>query len=65
MSGQMTFAEQQDLSRRRKQIAAMAVIEDAKDDRAGSFYRYSEFQPFQRTLLRLFLPMGQDAKLFA
>lgn len=48
-----------------QQIAAMAVIVDAKNERAESFYRYFEFQPFQRTPLRLFLPMARIAKLFA
>ncbi len=48
-----------------QQIAAMAVIVDAKDERAESFYRHFGFQPFQRTPLRLFLPMGQMATLFA
>lgn len=48
-----------------QQIAAMAVIVDAKDERAESFYRHFDFQPFQQTPLRLFLPMGQIAELFA
>lgn len=48
-----------------QQIAAMAVIVEAKDQRAESFYRHFDFQPFQQTPLRLFLPMGQIAKLFA
>ena len=48
-----------------QQIAAMAVIVDAKDARAESFYRHFDFQPFQQTPLRLFLPMAQIAKLFA
>ncbi len=48
-----------------QQIAAMAVIVDAKNERAESFYRHFDFQPFQQTPLRLFLPMGQIAKLFA
>jgi GNAT superfamily N-acetyltransferase len=47
-----------------QQIAAMAVVVDAKDERAESFYRHFDFQPFQQTPLRLFLPMGQIAKLF-
>jgi GNAT superfamily N-acetyltransferase len=46
------------------QIAAMAVIVDAKDKRAESFYRHFDFQPFQKMPLRLFLPMWQIAKLF-
>ncbi len=48
-----------------QQIAAMAVIVEAKDQRAENFYRHFDFQPFQLTPLRLFLPMGQIAKLFA
>lgn len=48
-----------------QQIAAMAVIVEAKDARAESFYRHFDFQPFQQTPLRLFLPMAQIAKLFA
>ena len=48
-----------------QQIAAMAVIVDAKNERAESFYRHFDFQPFQHTPLRLFLPMTQIAKLFA
>ena len=47
-----------------QQIAAMAVIVDAKNEKAESFYRHFDFQPFQQTPLRLFLPMGQIAKLF-
>ena len=47
-----------------QQIAAMAVIVDAKNQRAESFYRHFDFQPFQQTPLRLFLPMSQIAKLF-
>lgn len=48
-----------------RQIAAMAVIVDAKDETVERFYRHFDFQPFQRTPLRLFLPMAQIAKLFA
>jgi GNAT superfamily N-acetyltransferase len=48
-----------------QQIAAMAVIVDAKNERAESFYRHFDFQPFQKTPLRLFLSMAQIAKLFA
>jgi GNAT superfamily N-acetyltransferase len=48
-----------------QQIAAMAVIVDAKDEPAEKFYRHFDFQPFQQTPLRLFLPMVQIAKLFA
>lgn len=48
-----------------QQIAAMAVIVDAKNERADRFYRHWGFQPFQQTPLRLFLPMAQIAELFA
>ena len=48
-----------------QQIAAMPVIVDAKDERAESFYRHFDFQPFQQTPLRLFLPMEQLAQLFS
>jgi hypothetical protein len=48
-----------------QQIAAMAMIVDAKDERAERFYRHFDFQPFQQTPLRLFLPMAQIARLFA
>lgn len=48
-----------------QQIAAMAVIVDAKDERAESFYRHFDFQAFQQTPLRLFLSMAQIATLFA
>lgn len=47
-----------------QQIAAMAVIVDAKDERAERFYRHFDFMPFQQTPLRLFLPMGHVARLF-
>jgi hypothetical protein len=43
----------------------MAVIVDAKDRGAESFYRHFNFEPFQQTPLRLFLPMAQIANLFA
>jgi GNAT superfamily N-acetyltransferase len=48
-----------------QQIAAMAVIVDAKHERVESFYRHFGFMPFQKTPLRLFLPMQQIAQLFA
>lgn len=48
-----------------QQIAAMAVVVDAKDAQAESFYRHFDFQPFQQTPLRLFLPMSQITGLFA
>lgn len=48
-----------------QQIGAMAVIVDAKDPQAESFYRHFDFLPFQVTPLRLFLPMRQIAQLFS
>lgn len=48
-----------------RQIAAMAVVVDAKDEQAERFYRHFNFLPFQRTPLRLFLPMKQIEKLFS
>ena len=48
-----------------QQITSMAVIVDAKDKRAEGFYRHFDFQPFQQTPLRLFLPMQKIAQLFA
>lgn len=48
-----------------QQIAAMAVIVEAKDEQAESFYRHFDFVPLQQTPLRLFLPMTQVARLFA
>lgn len=42
----------------------MAVIVDAKDERAERFYRHFDVLPFQQAPLRLFSPMGQIAKQF-
>jgi GNAT superfamily N-acetyltransferase len=47
------------------QIAAMAVVVDAKDDAAERFYLHFDFLPFQQTPRRLFLPMAQIAALFS
>lgn len=47
-----------------QQIGAMAVIVDAKNQSAENFYKHFDFLPFQRTPLRLFLPMHQVARLF-
>jgi len=46
-------------------IGAMAVVVDAKDQQAERFYQHFNFLPYQLTPLRLFLPMGQIAQLFA
>ena len=45
------------------QIAAMAVVVDAKDDAAASFYRHFDFQPLQRDSRRMYLPMKAVAAL--
>ena len=42
----------------------MAVVVDAKDDRARSFYERYDFQQFQSAPHRLFLPMS-EARLVA
>ena len=46
-----------------EQIAAMAVVVDAKDDSAASFYRHYGFIPLQAHPSRLFLPMRSIAQL--
>lgn len=46
------------------EIAAMAVVVDAKDERSASFYEYYEFMPFSDTPYRLFLPMKTIEKMF-
>lgn len=46
------------------QIAAMAVVVEAKDDQAAAFYRHFNFLPLQPDPHRLFLPMNTIAKLF-
>ncbi|MBS0314348.1 MAG: GNAT family N-acetyltransferase [Proteobacteria bacterium] len=48
-----------------QQIAAMALIVEAKNEQAESFYRHFDFQPFQQTPMRLFLSMAEIAKMFA
>jgi predicted GNAT family N-acyltransferase len=47
------------------EIAAMAVIVDAKDNAAAAFYEHYGFIPLQQHPARLFLPMRTVAKLFA
>ena len=48
-----------------RQVAAVAVIVDAKDGGAISFYSRYEFIPFADQPNRLFLPMGTIERLFA
>lgn len=47
-----------------RQVASLAVIVDAKDERAVAFYRRYEFLPFVDQPTRLFLPMSVIEKLF-
>lgn len=44
-------------------IAAMAVVVDAKDDAAAAFYRHFSFAPLQRDARRMYLPMKTEAAL--
>jgi predicted GNAT family N-acyltransferase len=46
------------------QIAAMAVVVDAKDAAAEAFYKHFDFRPLQQQPTRLFLPMKIVAGLF-
>jgi GNAT superfamily N-acetyltransferase len=46
------------------EIGSMAVIVDAIDDRARSFYEHFQFIPFPDQPRRLFLPMESIAGLF-
>lgn len=45
------------------QIAAMAVVVDAKNEAATSFYRHYGFVPLQAQPARLFVPMRSVAQL--
>ena len=47
-----------------RQVASVAVIVDAKDERAFAFYRHYEFTPFLDEPMRLFLSLGVIEKLF-
>lgn len=47
------------------EIAAMAVIVDAKDDVAEAFHQRFGFAPLQQQPVRLFLPMKTVATLFS
>ena len=47
-----------------EQIAAMAVVVDAKDAAAEAFYRHYDFRPLQVAPVRMFLPMMVVAGLF-
>ena len=45
------------------EIAAMAVVVDAKDEAAAAFYRHFGFLTLQAQPSRLFVPMGTVARL--
>ena len=49
----------------RSEIATYAIVVDAKDERAASFYRAYDFLPLTTSDRRLFLPMAEVARLFA
>ncbi len=46
-----------------RKIASVAVVVDAKDERAGEFYRKFGFMPFSGNPARLFFPMKAIARL--
>jgi predicted N-acetyltransferase YhbS len=46
----------------RAEIAAFAVVVDAKDDAAASFYRRHGFAPFASAPMSLYLPLAQAVK---
>ncbi len=48
-----------------RQLGAMAVVVDAKDESARAFYRHLGFLPFLDHDLRLYLPMAAIARLLA
>jgi ribosomal protein S18 acetylase RimI-like enzyme len=47
-----------------REIASVAVVVDAKDEKAVAFYRRYDFIPFADHANRLFLPMGTIEQLF-
>jgi predicted GNAT family N-acyltransferase len=46
------------------EIAAMAVVVDAKDEAAAAFYRRFDFKPLETSARRLYLPMKTVQVLF-
>jgi GNAT superfamily N-acetyltransferase len=46
------------------EIAAVAVVVDAKDDAAANFYRHHDFRALQSDGRRMYLPMATVAELF-
>lgn len=49
---------------RATEIAAMAVVVDAKDESAAAFYQHFDFTPFQTNPHRLYLSMKKIAVMF-
>lgn len=49
----------------RSEIATYAFVVDAKDETAAAFYAAHAFRPLSPDGRRLFIPMGEVAKLFA
>ena len=49
----------------RNEIATFAVVVDAKDETAATFYKAYDFRPLTTSDRRLFLPMAEIARLFA
>lgn len=47
-----------------REVASVAVVVDAKDDNAATFYRRYDFIPFADPANRLFLPMATIERLF-
>jgi len=47
-----------------RQIASFAVVVNAKDTQAETFYRHYDFTPFPENTRKLFLPMATVAMLF-
>ncbi len=47
------------------EVASMAVVVDAKDEKAKRFYEYHQFSPFAQQPLKLYLPMGSIVKMFS
>jgi GNAT superfamily N-acetyltransferase len=46
------------------QVASLAVVTEAKDERSLSFYEAHDFRPLPSRQRTLFLPMGTIARLF-
>jgi len=51
--------------RQSREVGAMALVVDAKDDPARSFYRHYDFIPFPHIPYRLFLPMATIVQSFS